>query len=140
MHMDLIQNDEVTQVKGIVRIMYEVGRTFAQIRSQGSFKDRIDSIRMYQECLPIRVASLHFCMKEATVSAVVNLFLKLTNKEMRIRSRVHFGKSPTRRKFLCQMMASILQLAATGGSSPQIFYLHRHFLPSSPTIQHRRSC
>lgn len=90
--MDLIQNDEVTQVKGIVRIMYEVGRTFAQIRSQGSFKDRLDSIRMYQECLPVRVASLHFCMKEATVSAVVNLFLKLTNKENRIRSRVHFGK------------------------------------------------
>ena len=90
--MDLLQNDESTQIKGIVRIMYEVGRTFSQMRSQTSFKDRVDSIKMYQECLPLRLASFHFCHNEPTLQGGLALFLRLAHTENRIRFRVHYGK------------------------------------------------
>ena len=90
--MELLKNDETAQIKGVVRIMYEVGRTFSQIRSQTSFKDRMDSIKMYQDCLPMRIASLHFCHNEPKLHAGLRMFLGLATKENRVRFRVHYGK------------------------------------------------
>ena len=90
--MELLKNDETAQIKGVVRIMYEVGRTFSQIRSQTSFKDRMDSIKMYQDCLPMRIASFHFCHNEPKLHAGLRMFLGLATKENRVRFRVHYGK------------------------------------------------
>ena len=82
--------DEMVQIRGMVMVSYEVDRTFVQIQEH-SLKDRVSSIPMYRDALPIRIASFHYCYNDPAVKALVSLFHRFANKQSRIRFRYHFG-------------------------------------------------
>ena len=82
--------DEEVQIRGMVMVSYEVDRTFLQIQEH-SLKDRVSSIPMYRDALPIRIASFHYCYNDPGVKAMVTVFHRFANKQSRIRFRYHFG-------------------------------------------------
>ena len=83
--------DESVQIRGIVLVSYEVDRNFSQVQNH-SLKDRLSSIPMYQEALPIRIASMHHCFNNPTINAVIKLFSRMYDKGTRMRFRFHSGK------------------------------------------------
>lgn len=82
--------DESVQIRGIVLVPYEVDRNFSQVQNH-SLKDRLSSIPMYQEALPIRIASMHHCFNNPTINTVIKLFSRMYDKGTRMRFRFHSG-------------------------------------------------
>ena len=83
--------DEDVQIRGIVLVSYEVDRNFNQVQSH-ALRDRLSSIPMYQEAIPLRIASMHYCFNNPTINAVISLFGRMYDKQTRMRFRFHSGK------------------------------------------------
>ena len=101
--MAAFQDDDV-QIRGIVLVSYEVDRDYNQVQSH-SLKDRLSSIPMYQEALPIRIASMHYCFNNPTINSVIQLFSRMYDKQTKRRFRFHSGK------LICFCVPSLAGLA-----------------------------
>ena len=57
--MTIIQNDVDVQKRGIVFVLYEVGRTLAQVRTQ--WKKRMGGVPLWRDGIPMKLVCTHFC-------------------------------------------------------------------------------
>jgi hypothetical protein len=78
--------DEETQKKGVVLIPYNIGATHAFDRRNSYIHARLTGI------LPIRVAGLHGCTQDPRQHTLMSLALNFIGTNMRVRTRIHFGK------------------------------------------------
>ena len=85
----LIQDDEETQVKGLVYLMYnvvgtnEVNEEVRRLIWRGAH---------VAQSIPMKVRAVHFCFNDTPLRGLASLFLFAAGKEFRARCRLHSGK------------------------------------------------
>jgi hypothetical protein len=79
--------DEETQKRGFVIISYTIGTTRALDR-RSSYK-----IARLSWILPMRTAGVHGCTDDPRQSTMMNFAVMLIGTNMRVRTRIHFGKT-----------------------------------------------
>ena len=87
--MSALQTDVNSQKRGFVVILYEVGRTFNQVKNQ--WKKRLSGFPLWQEGIPMRQTCVHFCYNDSTVRAVISVLNKFQDRSTRVRFRDHCG-------------------------------------------------
>ena len=70
-------------------VVYEVGINPGEVKFR---KERMSSIPVYRDCVPMLITSVHYCYSDSRMQALVNLFFGIADKNLRIRFRGHCGK------------------------------------------------
>jgi hypothetical protein len=84
--------DEDTQIKGIVDVIYSIGTADVQLKTNFShFFSR--GVPMLVHSLPMRVSSMHFCYDDPRLRPVMSLIQMVAGKQTRLRCRTHYGEN-----------------------------------------------
>ena len=87
--MTIIQNDVDVQKRGIVFVLYEVGRTLAQVRTQ--WKKRMGGVPLWRDGIPMKLVCTHFCYTDYMINALINVLHRFQGQKLRVRFRDHYG-------------------------------------------------
>ena len=101
--MTSIQNDESIQIRGSVIIAYDVSTNTTLLKQQQQQEPNISLLNdlfshnnmtpMYEQAIPIRVASFHCCINDSTSSiSIVSSYSQMFGKYINKRSRIHYGE------------------------------------------------
>ena len=71
-------------------VIYEVEASSAQWSKKFS-KERLASVPMYLEALPMRAASIHYCFNEPSFKTIIQLYKRILNETTRRRFQFHCG-------------------------------------------------
>ena len=89
--------DESIQIRGSVLVAYEVDNDDNDSKSNNSsssnrlfIKERLSSINMYLEALPLRTASVHYCFNNANFKSIINLYKQHINDYNDTKNRLQF--------------------------------------------------
>ena len=97
--MSTAQDDEIAQKRGMVIIVYSVGR---KLKQSTYLKDQLSSMPMFFDSVPYKVACNHFCYDSPTLHTVLSWLIRLTPHEKRLRVKSHFGTFAKSRNRSCQ--------------------------------------
>ena len=102
--MTSIQNDESIQIRGSVIIAYDVSTNTTLLKQQQQQEPNISLLNdlfshnnmtpMYEQAIPIRVASFHCCINDSTLSSrsIMSSYSQMFGKYINKRSRIHYGE------------------------------------------------
>mmetsp|Transcript_5911 Transcript_5911/g.16044 ORF Transcript_5911/g.16044 Transcript_5911/m.16044 type:complete len:546 (-) Transcript_5911:685-2322(-) len=85
--MKALENDVSIQLKGGVGIMYAVGMSLHEFTRAVLAQ----SENLMMDAMPIRTCGMHFCLDNPALRPLLSLFLSAAPKEVRLRTRIHFG-------------------------------------------------
>ena len=87
--MTTIQNDVEVQKRGLIFVLYEVGRTLSQAKEQ--WKKRMSGVPLYRDGIPMKVMCTHFCYSDHNINKLINVILFFSGHKLRVRFRDHYG-------------------------------------------------
>jgi hypothetical protein len=79
--------DEDTQIKGIVDVLYSRGTA----DSQPNLSDFLTLGAFMLINLPVRISALHFCFGDPRLRAFMSWIQMVAGKQPRLRCRTHYG-------------------------------------------------
>ena len=88
--MDMLQDDEDAQRKGVVKVFYNVG--------MGGTSPTMDTDLMFKgapvlfEAMPFRMVAMHYCYDDPRIRPAMSLLHHVIGRSGRVRFRAHFGK------------------------------------------------
>jgi hypothetical protein len=88
--MVALEEDEDTQKKGIVNLVYSVGGVGTSITMKLD-KEVFLNASKFMDCLPIRFVAMHYCFNDAKLRPVMSFIQLACGKHTRIRFRAHYG-------------------------------------------------
>lgn len=80
--------DENTQKKGIVNVIYNVDCTSINLRMD---KETFSAGSAFVEALPFRIVAMHFCYNNERLLPIMSFIQLAVGQQNRIRFRAHFG-------------------------------------------------
>jgi hypothetical protein len=86
--MVALGQDEDTQKKGIVNLVYSVG--VGRITMKLDEEVFLNAYK-FTDCLPIRIVAMHYCFNDAKLRPVMSFIQLACGKHTRLRFRAHYG-------------------------------------------------
>jgi hypothetical protein len=87
----LSMQDETAQKKGVCNVAYAPGNLLSLASSFAKVKHLIAKVGDVLVNLPMRITSYHFCYTDPRMQILLVTIRKFFGKEIRMRSRTHFG-------------------------------------------------
>ena len=81
--------DEETQKKGIVMIIYNVSENWTKYFDPKALK----KVAQLRQVMPTKLASMHYCYLDPAFGAVINLIVRTVQRNIRTRTKLHSGTS-----------------------------------------------